>query len=533
MTRTEGDLPVSIQIYDVTLRDGFQNAGIARPTVDMKRRIAYALDGFGVSFIEAMSSANPVDREFLKQMQGHELENATLVDFGSTAKIGVNPEDDNTIQYLLESQTKYVTLVGKGSHWQVTDALGATGPENIDTVGRSIEYLKRHGRMVFLDAEHFFDGFKGDPDYSLEVLTSAIEAGADGITLCDTNGGSRFDEVYKITKAVKSKLGDFPIGIHTHNDCELAVANTLAAVGAGAVLIQGTINGYGERTGNANLCTLIPDLVFKYGYDLRVNMTGLTALANFVAKEVKISLPLDAPYVGSIAFAHKGGLHVSAVSKDPSLYEHIQPEWVGNRRVIINSEYGGRSNIREIAKKYGFTLTEEDVRLLSAEMDKRGELGEAQDYLMLHRYCGRSEPFKIQRRKVIDSDESIQAVLKLKVNGISQLVAATGTGSLNAFDNTLKKGISPVFSDINNIRLAGYKVVVPETDGVERYGTDAQVTVFITLSSNGDTWTSVARGDDQDKAAQEALTDGYKYWFAIKNNLNNKSSLNVEPSQVK
>lgn len=528
----KAELQQNIKIYDVTLRDGFQRAGMVKQEVEMKIRIARILDRFGILTIEGgWPGSTPTDTEFFKRMQEEHLEHAVLVAFGSTARIGVNPEKDKTMADLLESGARCLTLVGKSSYRHAKDALGVTGSENIDTVARSIQFLKKSGRTVYLDAEHFFDGFKENAAYSMDVLSAAAEAGVDGITLCDTNGGSMPEEVYEITKVAKNKLGGIELGIHAHNDSETAVANTLAALRAGARVVQGTINGYGERPGNANLCSIMPILIFKYGYRLNMDMRGLTKLANDVASEVGIPLSPYTPFVGDLAFAHKGGLHASAVSKDPSLYEHIQPEWVGNKRVIVMSEYGGKANIRETAKTHRFHLTEEDIRLLAPLAEEMGELGEAQNYLLIHRYLGFSEPFEILRRKVIDADDLIQAILKIKVNGEVKIVAADGTGSLNAFDAALKKAISPVFPDVSTIRLADYKVIVPK--GTQKYGTDAQVTVSIVLSSNGDTWTTGARGLDQDKAAQKALFEGYEYYFIKKGLVNNKAGLNVEPSQVK
>lgn len=521
-----------IKIYDVTLRDGFQRAGMVKQEVDMKIRIAHLLDRFGLDIIEGgWPGSTEADTEFFRKMQGEKLSHAILAAFGSTARIGVNPEDDKTMDDLLGSGAKCVTLVGKSSLRHATEALGATGGQNIDTVARSIQFMKRYGRIVYLDAEHFYDGFKEDPSYSEDVISAAVEAGVDGVTLCDTNGGSMPEEIYGITKKVKARFSKLELGIHAHNDSETAVANTLAAVRAGAGLVQGTINGYGERPGNANLCSILPNLVYKYGYRLNMDLRRLTNLANGVASEVGIPLPDDMPYAGKNAFAHKAGLHVSAVGKDPSLYEHIKPEWVGNKRRIVMSEYGGKANVRETAKTHGFTLSEEDIRILSSRLEENGELGEAQNYLLIHRYLGLKEPFEIIRRKVIDADDLIQAILKIKVNGVVQLVSANGTGSLNAFDNALKKAISPEFPDVNTIRLTGYKSVVPED--TEKYGTDATVTVTIVLSSNGDKWTTVTRGPDQDKANQKALSEGYAYYLIKKGFLKEKAGLNVEPTQVK
>lgn len=519
-----------LEIHDVTLRDGFQKAGIAKQTVDLKLRITEELDLFGMDVIEAgWPGTHPSDTQFFKLMQGRSLRHAELAAFGSTAKIDVNPENDKNIQDLLESGAKRVSLVGKSSYWQVTEALGTTGPKNLDTVGKSIEFLKRNGLKVYFDAEHLFDGFKINPKYTLDVLMTAKEAGANGIILCDTNGGFMPQDIYRITKIIKRRLGNYPLGIHCHNDSETGVANTLEGIRGGAEFVQGTINGYGERVGNANLCSLLPNLVKKLGYDLNVNLKGLTALANFVASEAHLSLPEDAPFVGRLAFAHKGGLHVNAVGKNTSSYEHIMPEDVGNSRVIVNSEYGGKANIRETAKSYGFLLTEGDIQKLTKQMEEMGELGEAQNYLLIRRHLGLDDQFKVIERKVINSDYSIKAILRLAINGNEQLVAANGAGSLNAFDNALRKGVSPQFPEIEKIKLLEYKIVVPKIGETKKYGTDAQVKVSIKLSSNGDTWTTEARGDDMDKAAQNALTEGYIYWLSIKN-LENQHSLNVDPS---
>lgn len=521
---------MNIEIYDTTLRDGFQGAGMAKQTVEKKLRIAERLDIFGVDKIEGgWPGANTVDTEFFRLIQGIKLKNAELVAFGSTARIGIEPENDKNIQDLLESGAKHITLVGKSSYKHVSEALNATGLENLDTIRKSIEYLKKHGAIVYLDAEHFFDGFKQNREYTEEVLRTARDAGADGITLCDTNGGSMPDEIYKLTKLIFKRLGNYPLSIHTHNDSGNAVANTLAAIKAGVTSVQGTINGYGERAGNMNLCTLLPNLVFKYGHKLRIDMRDLTDLANFVASEAYMILPENAPFVGKYAFAHKAGLHVSAVGKNPDLYEQIKPEDVGNKRTIINSEYGGKANIRETAKTFGFELKDMDIKILTAKMEEMGELGEAQNYLLIRRYLGLEDQFKVIERKVINSDYSVEAILRLNINGNEQLIAANGTGSLNAFDNALRKGISSEFPEIEKIKLMEYKIVVPKQGETEKYGTDAQVKVSIVLSSNGDSWTTEARGDDMDKAAQTALSEGYIYWLARKN----QSSLKVETSQVK
>lgn len=505
-----------VSVYDTTLRDGLQGANVhSIISPDTKRAIAEELFKIGVREIEGgWPGAHPADTQFFRQMVGPGI---PIFAFGMTRGMNLKVENDPQVHNLLESRAEKFTLVGKSSIVHVRKALETTGEENLAAIYETIAFLLKNGAgKIYFDAEHFFDGFKQNQEYSLKVLETARKAGADTLVLCDTNGGSTYDFIGKTVKAVRDKLGpDIKLGIHAHNDRGLALPNSIEAIKAGATQVQVTVNGMGERTGNANLCEVVPLLELSYEYSTGIKLSGLTDLSKFVARATVTEVPENAPWVGRNAFAHKGGLHGSAVKKDPTLYEQANPEIVGNKRKIINSEQGGGANIRKMAEDFGFTLSKEDVKLLTQEMKKTGELGKAQAYLMFHRYFHREEPFKILNQEYHSYNSSLyKAILELSINGNIQDVVGKGISHLNASDNALKKALSPIYPEINEIKLSNYKTYVPED--LQQYRTDAEVIVRAKYVSNGDEWDSTTKGVDEVAASFQNLVDSYMYCILSK-----------------
>ena len=352
----ESSLPM-LELYDTTLRDGAQAEDVSF-SVEDKLRIAVKLDELGVQFIEGgWPGANPKDIEFFRVVKTTPLSQATVVAFGSTRKASNPVQSDSNLQALLSAETNTVTLFGKSWTLHVTEALGTTLPKNVELIGDSIEFLRSHGRRVFFDAEHFFDGYKTDPDYAMQTVTKAAESGADRIILCDTNGGSMPWEIRAIFEAVKRDCA-VPLGIHAHNDAEMAVANSLIAVESGAIQVQGTINGIGERCGNANLCSVLANLELKMGRQVlgKGRLAHLRNVSNYVSEVANLLPQKRQPYIGETAFAHKGGVHIAAVQKNPITYEHVQPEWVGNQRRVLISDNSGRSAVLKKIESLGLTL---------------------------------------------------------------------------------------------------------------------------------------------------------------------------------
>lgn len=510
-----------VEIYDTTLRDGAQGEGISFSGED-KVKIALKLDRMGFHYIEGgWPGSNPKDAAFFTRIKKYSLRSAKIAAFGSTRRPGKEAASDANLNSILEAGVPVAAIVGKSWDFHVTCALATTPEENLAMIRDSVAYLKSRGLTVFFDAEHFFDGFKANPAYALATLQAACAGGADTVVLCDTNGGSLPHEVAEITARACREVG-VPVGIHCHNDGELAVANTIAAVKAGAVQVQGTVNGYGERCGNANLCSVIPNLTFKCGFETipRESLARLTELSRYVSELANMHPFAQQPFVGAGAFAHKGGLHASAILKDPRTYEHIDPELVGNRRRVLVSELSGHSNLLYKCKELNLNLLpgEETRQLLEKikELEHRGyqfEGAEGSLELLLRKiYRGYREPFKLESLKIIielkeNSPVHSEAVIKLTVGDRVVHTAAEGNGPVNALDNALRKALEEFFPDIRRMHLTDYKVRVLD----EKEGTGAVVRVLIETGDGECTWGTVGVSPNIIEASWQALVDSIAY----------------------
>ncbi len=509
-------------LYDTTLRDGTQGEGISL-SVEDKIKIAQRLDQFGIDFIEGgWPGSNPKDMAFFERIQEIRLQHAKVAAFGSTCRPGVAPEDDVNLRALLASRVQVATIFGKSWDLHVTDALNTTLDENLRMVRESVAFLKAKGLTVIFDAEHFFDGYRHNPVYALRVLEAAESAGADWLVLCDTNGGSLPHEVFETVKTVRQSV-ETPLGIHTHNDGELAVANALAAVQAGANQVQGTINGVGERCGNANLISVIANLQLKLKRDCVApeQLQQLTKLSRYVAEIANMALPNNQPYVGNSAFAHKGGIHVSAVLKDPKTYEHIEPELIGNKRRVLVSELSGQSNLLAKTEELDISvsLDKEEAREIIRQIKEREFQGyqyegaEASLSLMLLEASGQLrklftlDSFKILMEKAAGDAISSEAMVKLRVNGQLMHTAAEGNGPVNALDNALRKALESHFPCLEEMQLTDYKVRVLD----ESEATAAKVRVLIESARNGEKWSTVGVSTNVIEASWEALADSIRY----------------------
>jgi 2-isopropylmalate synthase len=514
-----------IKVYDTTLRDGTQGEGVSFSMED-KVRIAHRLDALGIHYIEGgWPGSNPKDLRFFKRVQDAVFKTARIAAFGATRRPGVRPQEDPNLQALVEAGPPVVTIFGKSWDFHVTSALSTTLEENLAMIGDSVAYLLKHFEEVIYDAEHFFDGFKRNREYAIRTLLAAEAAGAHCLVLCDTNGGGLPHEIAEILREVKKVVKPAsPLGIHVHNDTECAVANTLAAVAEGVGHVQGTINGYGERCGNANLVSIIPNLMLKM--DLACippqNLRELREVSRFVS-ELANRKPWNAqPYVGDSAFAHKGGIHVSAVLKHPETYEHIDPERVGNHRRVLVSELAGQSNILWKAREYGIDLdknTPDARRIL--EMLKRledegfqFEGAEASFELLMERALGNHRPyFDLQGYRVIveednaDGEPVAEATVRLRVKGIEEHTAASGNGPVHALDHALRKALEDFYPNLKQMSLLDYKVRILE----ESKGTAAKTRVLITSGDGNETWGTVGVADNIIEASWQALVDSIEY----------------------
>lgn len=513
-----------VTLYDTTLRDGTQGTGISFSVLD-KIRVAERLDAFGVDFIEGgWPGSNPKDAAFFDEAAQRTWRHARVAAFGMTRRGKMKVEDDGQVAMLLNARTPVVTIVGKTWPLHVTEVFGVTLEENLAMIADTVRFLKAHGREVFYDAEHFFDSFREDPSYSLATLQAAREAGADMLVLCDTNGGSMPDFVREVTARAVAETGT-AIGIHTHNDCGVGVANALAAVQAGAVQVQGTINGYGERVGNCNLTTLIPTLQLKLGMDVVPDLPQLHDLSAFVDELANVPHDVRAPYVGAAAFTHKGGLHVHAVQKLARTYEHIDPAQVGNRQTIVVSDMAGQSNILVRAKELGFELGKGSKE--AAEILRQIKQAEAEGYefeaaegsfeLLVRKALGRHEPlFDLKeyhchyRFTGRSGSDPCEATVKLHVNGVPEYTVAEGDGPVDALDAALRKALRPFYQWIDEIRLTDYKVRI--VDGAR--GTAARTRVLIVSTNGRDTWGTVGVSDNIIEASWRALVDSFQYYAA-------------------
>lgn len=514
---------MKMTLYDTTLRDGAQMEGISFSLED-KIRIARKLDWFGIHYIEGgWPASNPKDLAFFKRMAEEPLQNAKLAAFGSTRRANRRPEDDTNLVMLVKMKTPVVTIFGKSWDFHVREVLRVSKDENLKMIEDSIRFLKSYDREVIFDAEHFFDGYKSDPSYAIECLLAAESAGADIICLADTNGGCLPNEVGEITAEVKKKI-KAPLGIHAHNDSETGVANTIAAVQAGAVHIQGTINGYGERCGNANLCSIIPILVLKMGIEIipREQLKHLVELSHFVAEVANIVPASNMPFVGRSAFAHKGGVHVDAIMKNPHSYEHIDPVAVGNERRILVSELSGASTIVYKTRSLDIDLTkdsEETHLILSklAELENQGyhfEGAEASFELLVKKITGGYKKlFDLLGLRVIVEKRSevegfiTEATLKLSVNGEVTHTVAEGDGPVHALDNALRKALLQFYPELKKIRLTDFKVRV--ISGTE--GTAAKVRVLVESFDGQNVWSTIGVSTNIIEASWQALVESIEY----------------------
>jgi len=509
-----------IAIFDTTLRDGTQGEGISLSAED-KLKIALKLDALGVDYIEGGNpGSNSKDIEFFQRMKSMKL-SAKLTAFGSTRRKNSLAEQDSSLVRIVESGVPAATLVGKSWDFHVHTALQTTLEENLSMIYDSIAYLRQNSLEALFDAEHFFDGYKNNPEYALSVLKRAQDAGANWLILCDTNGGTLPGEIHEIVTRVRQELAA-PIGIHTHNDCELAVANTLAAVQAGARQVQGTINGYGERCGNANLCSIIPNLQLKLDYEClpEEKLRSLTSTARYVSEIANVSMPVGQAYVGNAAFAHKGGIHVSAIMKDSKTYEHIQPELVGNKQRILVSELAGQSNIISKAQELGLDVnanTEKTKEIMAhiKELEHQGYQFEGADasmeLLLRDAFGGIEEIFKVESFKMLVERTNggliSEAIVKINVAGQQVYTAAEGNGPVNAMDNALRKALVQFYPRIEDIHLSDYKVRVID----EKDATAAKVRVLIESSNLENTWNTVGVSSNVIEASWEALVDSIRY----------------------
>ncbi|AJS59414.1 citramalate synthase [Paenibacillus sp. IHBB 10380] len=512
----------SISIFDTTLRDGTQGEGVSL-SADDKLKIAKKLDDLGVHYIEGgIPGSNSKDIEFFKRVQELGLR-AKITAFGNTRRKNTEAEHDGNLKSIIESGAQAATLVGKSWDFHVHTALQTTLDENLAMIFDSIAYLKRHELEVIFDAEHFFDGYKKNSEYAVSVLREAKAAGADWIVMCDTNGGTLPHEIHGIITELQSQLPGANLGIHTHNDCELAVANTLSAVQAGARQIQGTMNGYGERCGNANLCSIIPTLQLKMDYECigDDSLKQLSNTARYVSEIANVHMPINQPYVGNAAFAHKGGIHVSAILRDSRTYEHISPELVGNKQRVLVSELAGQSNILSKAQEMGleFDPNNEQSRKVIDKikgLEHQGYQFEAADAsleLLLREANGQIselfsfESFKMLVEKSAGKPVVSEAFVKLKIDGQSVYTAAEGNGPVNALDNALRKALVQSFPALQEMHLSDYKVRVLD----EQEATAAKVRVLIESKNLDSTWNTVGVSGNVIEASWEALVDSMRY----------------------
>jgi 2-isopropylmalate synthase len=523
--------PARVEVYDTTLRDGSQLEGISL-TVDDKLRIAEQLDWLGVDFVEAgWPGANPKDDEFFRRAPTElHLDTSTLVAFGSTRRVKGKVDSDDTLRHLLAAGTSTVCIVGKAWDYHVLEALGTTLGEGVAMVSDSVAFLHADGRDVFYDAEHFFDGYRRNPEFSMRVLEGAAQAGATRLVLCDTNGGSLPDQVEHVVREVVAYFGgDVGIAVHLHDDAGTGVANALAGVRGGAIQVQGTINGYGERTGNCNLTTIIPNLTLKMGIGtIPVDrLERLTPVAHHVAELVNMALNPQAPYVGSSAFAHKAGLHVSAIAKRPDAYEHVPPDSVGNGTRFVVSELAGKSTLTMKARELGLTLDGPQLNDLIdtlKRMEHDGyhfEVADASLELLMRRAGGWEQDwFEVESFRVITDDDdpftapggvTTEATIKVHVGGERVIATSEGNGPVNALDTALRAALGNRYPALASVHLTDYKVRVLDT----AKGTGA-ITRVLVDSTNGDrSWTTIGVSENIIEASWQALYDSLVYGLLV------------------
>lgn len=492
-------------------------------SVEDKLKILRRLDEFGFHYVECgYPGSNPKDEEFFRRLPELELKSAVPVAFGATRKAMIGTDKDRGLEDLLRAETRAVCIVGKTWELHVRTALRTQLDENLYMIADTVDFIKRRGREVIYDAEHFFDAYKSNPGYAMQTVRAAVEAGADWVCLCDTNGGALPSEVREIMRAVRDDIGA-PLGIHAHNDGECAVANSLVAVEEGAIMVQGTVNGYGERCGNANLCSIVPALALKMGQPVVSpdDLRGLTELSHFVSEIVNIKPDSHQPYVGQKAFAHKGGMHVSAVTREPETYEHIRPELVGNMQHIEVSELSGKSTIIIKGKELGRDLTRspekvQDILDAIKDMEHRGYHFEAADgsfellmrrHLGMHKIFFRLESFRVIMEKREDGRVVTEATIKVHVRGKRIIATAEGNGPVNALDGALRLAIGRAYPELDDIDLNDYKVLILDPEKAT-----AAVTRVLIESGDGEkTWGTIGLSENIIEASWEALVDSIEY----------------------
>ncbi|MBM3834056.1 MAG: citramalate synthase [Verrucomicrobia bacterium] len=510
-----------VEIYDTTLRDGSQGEGINFSVAD-KIRLAERIDAFGIHYIEGgWPGSNPKDVEFFNQAKRRAFKNARLAAFGSTRRKNIAVEKDEQVSLLLDAQTPVITIVGKSWLLHVREVLGTTREENLVMIGDTVQHLKRHGKFVIYDAEHAFDGFKDNAEYALATWKAAEQAGVDIVTLCDTNGGCLPSEVNQIVRAAREKLA-CQIGIHTHNDIGLGVANALAAIEAGATHVQGTINGYGERTGNCNLTSVIPNIAFKLKKRCvpESSLANLKELSQFVDEIANLRHDPRQPWVGTTAFAHKGGMHVNAVQKLAHTFEHINPEVVGNSRRVLMSDLAGRSNVVIKAQELGFKITNDTPELKGIlskikELEHEGyefEAAEGSLALLVSKSLKHEDaPFKVDAYHVSmrrEGTSSIcEATIKIRVGDKRAHTVAEGDGPINALDSALRAALVKFFPQLEKVQLTDYKVRILDSTT----GTAAKTRVLIESSDGKDDWGTVGVSENIIEASLQALIDSIEY----------------------
>lgn len=516
---------MAIAIYDTTLRDGTQREGVSLSVAD-KLRITRLLDELGVAYIEGgWPGSNPRDAAYFDQVRGLELRHARIAAFGSTCRRGVEPAEDANLRALVAAKTPVVTLVGKSSTLHVSDVLQTTPAENLRMIEASVRYMKELGREVVYDAEHFFDGLKLDLEYGMETVAAAVRGGADHVVLCDTNGGSLPWEIARDFRTMRAAFPQVSFGIHTHNDSELAVANTIAAVREGATQVQGTINGYGERCGNANLCSIIPDLQLKMGYECvpPASLTTLTRLARTVAEIANLAPDSHLAYVGRSAFAHKGGIHVAALRRNADSYQHIEPTLVGNETRVLVSDLSGRGNLLSKAEELGLDTTSDEAMQVLQEIKQLENQGfvfegaEASVAIRLFRARPAYRPLftLIDYTTIVEQRQGrgtvAEAMVKIALDGETIHTAAEGNGPVNALDAALRKALQPLYPRMEGFQLVDYKVRILDSAS----GTAATTRVLIDTQCGAQRWSTVGAGTNIIQASWLALVDSIEYGLRI------------------